>query len=52
MGNWLVDERVREEKQWYPLQAKTGLELGTQPSLTVKKSKKVRASPNEQKISQ
>jgi hypothetical protein len=26
---------------WYPTQAKTGLEWGTQPSLTVKQSKKV-----------
>jgi hypothetical protein len=25
---------------WYPTQAKTGLEWGTQPSLTVKQSKK------------
>jgi hypothetical protein len=23
---WLVDERVRGEKQWYPTQAKTGLD--------------------------
>jgi hypothetical protein len=37
---WLVDERVTEEKQCYPTQAKTGLEWGTQPSLT-KRSEKV-----------
>ena len=30
---------------WYPTQAKTGLEWGTQPLLTVKQSKKVTASP-------
>jgi hypothetical protein len=28
---------------WYPTQAKTGLEWGTQPFLRVKKSKKVMA---------
>ena len=30
---------------WYPTQAKTGLEWGTQPLLTVKQSKKVTAAP-------
>jgi hypothetical protein len=40
MEIWLADERVRGKEQWYPTQAKTGLEWGTQPSLTVKQSKK------------
>jgi hypothetical protein len=42
-GIWLMDERVRGREQWYPTQAKTGLEWGTQPSLTVRQSKNVTA---------
>jgi hypothetical protein len=32
---------------WYPTQAKTGLEWGTQPSLTVKQFKKVTTSRDD-----
>ncbi len=46
-GIWLVDERVRGKERWYPTQAKTGLEWGTQPSLTAKQSKKVTTSRDD-----
>jgi hypothetical protein len=38
------DKKKARRVLWYPTQAKTGLEWGTQPSLTVKKSKKVTTS--------
>ncbi len=39
MGNWLVAERIVRRVPWYPTQAKTGLEWGTQQLLTMKHQK-------------
>jgi hypothetical protein len=35
---------------WYPTQAKTGLEWGTQPLLTVKQSNKVTAAQDDESV--
>jgi len=37
---------------WYPTQAKTGLEWGTQPLLTVKQSNKVTAAQGDESVGQ